>query len=408
MATSNIFNNRVEITSSALDSVKNNTQMASRVARRWDGDYLESTKIGDTLNIRVPGFYNYRTGAGADPQGYNDTFIPVTLLQGGAEILLSSKELTLNVDDFQKNIVEPLTATITNTIDRNIIANAKYFNQFYGKVGTAVSNITPFLDAKAVMETQSAVRDDGKLSGLLNPYMQAGMIGGMASYLNPTKEISDQYRNGSLGNAGGVDFFSTANAPTQIIGTWSGTLTVTTTLPTDGATSFTIAGMTGTFNPGENFTIAGVHAVNPQGKGVQGELKQFVVTSQVGTTVNFSPAMILTGSLQNIDALPISTAAVYPWGVDAASALSAGTGQIVKTSLCFHEDAIAFCMADLKDVSAMGGTASTSTRVRDAGTGLRMRSLFWYNGMDDSALFRLDILAGSATLRQGFGSKVIQ
>lgn len=402
---SNIFNNRVEITAAALDTVKNNLQMASRVARRWDSDYLGSTKIGDTLNVRVPGFYPYRSGATANPNGYNDTYVPVTLAQGGADILLTSKELTLNVDDFKQNVVKPLMATVYQQIDASIIANAKLFNQFYGKVGTAVTNITPFLDAKAVMETQAAVRDDGKLSGLLNPYMQAGMIGGMASYLNPTKEISEQYRNGSIGNAGGLDFFSTANAPTQTCGTWSGTLTVTTTLPADGASAFTIAGMTGTFNIGENFTIQGVHAVNPQGKGVQGELKQFVVTGQVSAAVSFSPAMILTGPLQNIDALPTSGAAVYPWGVDAASALAAGTGQVVKTSLAFHEDAIALGFADIMDVEGFGG--ASSTRMKDDQTGLRCRSLFWYNGVDDTALFRLDVLFGSALLRQGFGSKVI-
>lgn len=402
---SNIFNNRVEITAAALDTVKNNCQMASRVARRWDGDYLQSTKIGDTLNVRVPGFYPYRSGASANPTGYNDSYVPVVLAQGGADIQLTSKELTLNVDEFKQNVVKPLMATVYQQIDASIIAQSKLFNQFYGKVGTAVTNITPFLDAKAVMETQSAVRDDGKLSGLLNPYMQAGMIGGMASYLNPTKEISEQYRIGSIGNAGGLDFFSTANAPTQIVGTWSGSLTVN-SAPIDGGNTCTLSGMTGTFNPGENFTFAGVHAVNPQGKGVQGELKQFTVVSQASNTgtLTFSPAIYLTGPLQNVDALP-TNGAIYPWGVDAASALAAGTGQVVKTSLAFHEDAIAFGMADIMDVEGFGG--ASSTRMKDDQSGLRCRSLFWYNGVDDTALFRLDVLFGSALLRQGFGSKVI-
>jgi hypothetical protein len=402
---SNIFNNRVEITAAALETVKNNCKMASRVARRWDGDWKESTKIGDTLNIRVPGFYPYRSGAGANPTGYNDSYVPVTLAQGGADIMLTSKELTLNVDEFKQNVIKPLMATVYQKIDKSIADQALLLNQFYGKVGTAVTNLTPFLNAFAVMQTQSACPVDDKISGLLNPYTQAGMVGGMSALFNPSNVISEQYKLGSLGEAGGMDFFSTANAPTQIVGTWSGTLTVTTTLPADGASAFTIAGMTGTFNPGENFTIAGVHAVNPQGKATQGELKQFVVTSQVGSTVNFSPAMILTGPLQNIDALPISGAAVYPWGVDAASALAAGTGQVVKTSVAFHEDAIALGIGDIIDVSGFGGAAST--RMKDDQSGLRCRSLFWYNGVDDTALLRLDVLFGSTLLRQGFGSKVI-
>ena len=401
---SNIFQNRVEITSAALETVKNNLKMASRVARRWDKDYLESTKIGDTLNVRVPGFYPYRSGATAAPTGYNDTYVPITLAQGGADILLTSKELTLNVDEFKQNVVKPLMATVYQQIDAAIIAKAAQFNQFSGKVGTAITNLTPFLDGFATMQTQSACPVDERISGLLNPHMQASMVAGLSTLFNPSSVISEQYRNGSLGEAGGIDFFSTANAPTMIVGTWSGTLTVTTTLPADGATAFTIAGMTGSFNPGENFTIAGVHAVNPQGKGVQSELKQFTVVSQVGATVNFSPAMHLTGPLQNIDALPISGAAVYPWGTDAASALAAGTGQVVKTSLCFHEDALALGMADIVDVNSIGGS---STRMKDDQTGLRCRSLFWYNGVDDTALFRLDVLFGAAQLRQGFGAKII-
>ena len=404
---SNIFNNRVEITASALETVKNNCKMASRVARRWDGDWAESTKIGDTLNVRVPGFYPYRTGAGANPTGYNDTYVPIVMAQGGADILLTSKELTLNVDDFKQNIVKPLMATVFQQIDASCIAPALLFNQFYGKVATAVTNTTPFLGAKAVMATQAAVLEDGKLSGLLNEYMQAGMVGGMATYFNPTKEISDQYRNGSIGSLGGIDFFATANAPTMNAGTWSGSLTVNAG-PADGTNTLTISGMTGTFPVGTNFTIAGVHAVNPQGKAAQAELKQFVVVSQDTNTgtVTFSPACYLTGPLQNVDVLPANGYAIYPWGTEAGNALAAGTGQAIKSSLVFHEDAIALGFGDIMDVDSFGG--ASSTRMKDDQSGLRCRSLFWYNGQDDTALFRLDVLFGSALLRQGFGSKVIQ
>jgi hypothetical protein len=401
----NVFNNRVEITKSALKTLKNNTEMASRVARRWDGDFTGSVKIGDTLKIRKPGYMEYRTGATASPSSFNDTYASITIAQGGADMQLTTKELTLSVNEFNKQVTEPLIATVIQQIDKSLADQAMKFHQFSGKIGTAVNGLVPFLNAKAVMESQAAVRDDGKLSALLNPYTQANMIGGMSTLLNPSKEISDQYRNGSLGYAGGLDFYSSANAPTQILGTWSGTLVVGGTLPADGATAFTIGGMTGTFAVGENFTIAGVHALNPQGKAVQGELKQFVVTSQVGTTVNFSPAMILTGPQRNIDALPIAGAAVYPWGTDAASALAAGTGQIVKVSPVFHEEAIAFAMADLVDTTGFGG--ATCTRVKDDLTGLRLRSSFWYNGTDDSALYRLDVLFGSGLLREGHGSKVI-
>lgn len=404
MPVNNIFTNRVEITASALETVKNNCKMASRIARRWDGDYLGSTKIGDTLNIRVPGFYPYRNGATAAPTGYNDSYVPLTMAQGGADILLTSKELTLNVDDFKQNVVKPLMATVFQQIDAACIAPSLHFNQFSGKVGTSVTNLTPFLDAFATMQTQSACPLDQKLSGLLNPYMQSSMVGGMSTLFNPSAVISDQYRNGSIGEAGGLDFFSTANAKTQILGTWSGTVTVNSG-PADHANSMTLSGQTGAYAIGENFTIAGVHAVNPQGKGVQGELKQFVVETSSNGAITFSPAVHLTGPLQNVDKLPSNGDAIYMWGTSAATALTAGTGQVVKTSLSFHEDAIALGFGDIVDVDGFGG--ATSTRMKDDQSGLRCRSLFWYNGVDDTALFRLDVLFGAALLRAGFGGKVI-
>ncbi len=409
MATQNIFNNVSAITAWALDSLINNTKMPSRVARRWDDDFAGSeltskAKIGDTLNIRVPGFYNVRTGAAAQPNGYNDTYVPVTLQQYGVDLLLTSKELTLNVDEFSENVMVPMMADLFQKIDTDIMSNILSFNQFSGQVGTAVTSLTPFLNAFATAQVQSACPVDDKISGMLNPHMQASMIGGLSTLFNPSKEISDQYRNGSLGEAVGMDFFSTANAPSHTVGTFSGTLTVGTG-STDGGNTFVISGMTGNFNPGDKFTVAGVYAVNPRGKDVKSELKQFTVVSQVGTTVTFSPATYLTGPLQNVSALMTASDAIYPWGTSAATALTSGTGQILTVSAMFHEDAIALAIGDIDDLKSVGGTVSS--RQKDDRTGLRCRSLAWYNGMGDQALFRLDILQGSALLRQGLGAQVI-
>jgi hypothetical protein len=423
VASSNLFNNVSMITAKSLRTVRNNLKMASRVARRWDGDWAQSFRIGDTLNIRVPGFYAYRSGPTANPGGYNDTFVPLQLAQGGCDIELTSKELALNVDEFQRNVSDPLAATLWQQMDAGIISTmmpnaaitlanplaGQGINQFIGVPGTPVTTLQPFVDGYAYAQTQSAAHTDERVSGMLNPHMNAGLFQGLTGLLLPSKEISEQYRNGSMGNAGGVDFYSTANAPSLTLGTWSGTILYASGA-SDGGNSIVLSGMTGAFNPGEHFTIAGVNAVNPSGKGVQAELKHFVVESQVGNLLTFSPALRLTGPLQNVNALPVAGAALYPWGVTPALALAAGTGQIVKQSLVFHEDAFALGLADLKDTSGMGGAgaAITSSRMKDDMSGLRCRSLFWYDGVNDKILFRLDVLWGANTLRQGFATVVVQ
>ena len=417
MLTSNVWKNIAMITSKALLGVHNNTEMARRVARRWDGDFKGSGKIGDTLSIRKPAVFKPRTGPVVAPNGYVDTYSQVQLNQLGVDFEITSKELALNVDDFAENVLDNMVLALAQKFDIDILAatscatsaDGRGFNQYAGAVGTAISTMSPFLNAKAVMETQSACPTDNKISAMFNPYVAASTIMGQTGYFHPDKTISENYKKGELGDLAGLSVFTSSNTPSLTLGTWSGTV-VYSSGASDGGNTITVSGMTGTYNPGEHFTIAGVFAVNPQGFAVQPELKEFEVVSQTGAVITYFPATILTGTFQNVSALPSGSAAIYAWGSGTpaqavASALSAGTGQTVRRSLVFHEDAVALCMADL-DSSEAGG--QMSKRMKDDKTGLRIRSSIWYDGINDKKIFRLDALYGAATLREGFGADVIQ
>ena len=417
---SNIFNNVSLITEKALLGVQNNTLMASRVARRWDKDFMGSNKIGNTLSVRVPQIFTSRTGSVATPQGLTESYQQVALQQYGVDVYLTTEQLTLNATDFQHNIVDNMVLAANQNIDTLILnqilpnssngssLNLSGVNQFYGQVGTAFTNLLPFSAGFAEGMLQGAMPFDGKVSGLLNPLSGAQLVNGLATYLLPSKEISDQFRNGSLGAALGIDFFTTANTPNLVLGTWSGSILYSSGA-SDGGNTLTPSGQTGAFNAGECFTISGVYAVNPQGKAVTNTLKEFTVVSQVAGgngLITFSPPMYLTGTTQNINALPAGSAPIYPWGYQASTVLSAGTGQVVQQNLVFHEDAFVFAMADISDISGMGGVSMS--RMRDKKTGIRMRGGFYWDGRSDDVLFRLDLLAGAGTLRQGFATRVIQ
>ena len=435
MSIQNVYNNQSFITAKALKQVKNNLVMVSRAARRWDGDFAGSFraanggpdggKIGDTLNIRTPWFPTLRTGATASPSAYQDYYTPVQLLQAGVDVEVTVAQQTLNVDEFYTNLVDPMAQTLWQGMDQSVwnvvnpSASGTGFNQFNepfttagaNGIGQQITNLQPFVDAYAVMKTQAAVFQDDRISAALNPHVDASIWQGLTALFHPGAEVSTRWRNGTLGStgtAGGLDLCSTANAPSQTVGTWSGTILYSSGA-VSGGTTITVSGMTGTFNPGEHFTITGMNAVNPMGKGVEAELKHFVVESQVGSLITFSPAMILTGPLQNVSALPTNGASINPWGFSSTSALAAGTGQVLQESLVFHEEAIAFCMADLIDTAGMGGSmlSTLSKRMKDADTGLRCSTLFWLDGYNHKLLFRLDALFNTAMLRQGFACKVV-
>ena len=429
----NVFNNQAFITAKALKQVKNNLVMASRVARRWDGDFAGSFrsagggpsagKIGDTLNIRKPWFPTIRHGATASPSAYADYYTPVQLFQGGVDVEVTVQQMTLNVDEFYDNVVDPMAKTLYQDMDYTIwsvinpgtittptsVTTSKGFNQFNGNIGTPLANMSTLVDAYAVMKTQGAVfTDDDKIHAALNPHVDASIWQGLTTLFHPGQDVSNRWRNGEVGMGGGIHVCSTANAPSLTLGTWSGTILYASGA-TDGGNTIVVSGMTGTFNPGEHFTINGVNAVNPMGKATQGELKHFVVTSQSGTTITFDPPMYLTGPLQNISALPVGGANVNPWGFTTAAELTAGTGQVVQESLVFHEEALAFCMSDLIDVASAGGVSgmTLSKRIMDKDTGLRASTLFWLDGYNHKLLFRLDALYNAAILRDGFGCIVV-
>lgn len=415
MVSSNIFHNVADIAEMALDVLHNNLKFASRVNRNYDKTYTDAgAKQGDTYNVRVPGFMTYRDGAVAKPSAYNDTYVPITLSQGGCDARFTSAERTLNVDAFKQNVLAPLMAPVFNTIDQRGLNLAYQLSQFAGTPGTLPTNGLAFLKARSLMEKQSALSLDGQLSGMLDGDMQASALQGLSTLFNPSKTISDQYRNGSLGEAYGIDFFSTANAPSQVLGTWGGTPVVGASngSTTDGGNTMVTAGWTATstsLNVGDCFTIAGVYAVNPVGKSLTNQLKPFTVTVKTVTdgagasTITFDPPMILTGPQQNINALPITSAAIYMWAYDSASKLATGAGTVSPTSLVFHKDAFVLGLADLEDTSAMGAKCS---RMRDPRTGLNCRVTEWYDGINDAAIIRIDVLYGWNLLRKGFATKV--
>ena len=427
MAISNVYSNQAFITAKALQQVKNHLVMVPHCARRWDGDFAgsfratnggpDSGKIGDTINIRTPWFPSLRTGATASPSAYADYYTPVQLLQFGVDYEITIKDQTLNIDEFYTNIADPMAKRLYQDMDIKAwntllpsATNTNAFNQFAGKPGTALANMQVPVDAYSTMQTQSGVWDDGRIFAALNPHTVTNIWQGVTTLFHPAKDVSNRWDTGQLGSAAGIDFESTANAPSLTLGTWSGTI-VYSSGASDGGNTIVVSGMTGTFNPGEKFTINGVNAVNPQGNGVQAELKHFTVISQVSTTITFSPAFHLTGALMNINALPTGSASINPWGYTTATALTAGTGQIAKQSLVFHPEAVAYCLGDLIDTSNLGGVAGGNkfaARMKDPETGLRCSTLFWLDGYNHKLLFRLDALYNAAPLRQGFATVVVE
>lgn len=398
----NTFNNVAEINKSAMKVFENQLAIAKYVNRQYDDQFKEDgAKQGDTANIRIPGSYTVRSGKVAVPQGYNDTFIPVTLSQYGVDVQFSTKELLLNVDDFEQNVLAPMIAPVANKVDALLAALIPQFYQTAGTYATSPSDFQPYLDAAAVLD-ESAITRDGLWTCVLNPRVQAKVVGGMKGLLNPITDISRQYKEGTMeGRIGGLKWTMDQNIPIQTCGPLGGSPTVK-VASVDGDTTLSTQAWTSAaavrLNVGDVFTVVNVYKVNPVSKQSTNQLQNFTVTSQFSSdgsgngSISISPAIWSTGPLQNVNSLPQVSAALTITGT--ANALS-------NQSAVFHRDALLLAGADLPKPPGV-----ECSRIKSKRLNMSMRMVKFYNGSQDDILYRLDILAGVAMLRPTAGVKV--
>lgn len=402
---SNTFNNVAIITQKAMDVLENNLVFTKFVNRQYDDQFRETgAKNGDTANIRIPGFYTVRNGQVANPQGYNDTFKPIVLSQKGVDLSFTTKELRLNVEDgdaFTTNVLNPMIAPLANQIDLDGLSLLSQINQATGTPGTAPTDLSSFLDGGAILD-EAAVPRDGEWSAIMSPRTQSSIVNGLKTLFNPNDDIAEQYKNGTMGRlAAGFKFSMDQNIPTQTFGPLGGTPLVT-SAPADGATTLVSKGWTAAaasrLNKGDVFTVDGVNKVNPVSKADTGQLQQFVVTDAFSSdssgngSISVSPAFILTGPLQNITALPAANAAITP--MSAASKVS-------PTNVVFHKDAFGLICVDLPKPDGI-----EVARVRSKKLNIALRMIKWYNGTQDTELYRLDVLYGWGILRPTFACRV--
>lgn len=393
------FNNVASITKMAMDCLENNLTVSKFVNRQYDDQFRESgAKIGDTANIRIPGFYGVRSGSTANPQAYNDTYKPITLNQFGVDLAFTTKELRLNVEDgdaFKQNVLNPMIAPLANYIDQTVIGLFPQIYQAAGTPGVAMTDLGSFLDGGAILD-EAAVPRDGEWSAVMAPRTQSSIVGGLKTLFNPQADIAEQYRSGTMGRlAGGFKFSMDQNITAAAVGTRVAGTASYASGATEGGKSIVASGGSGNVAVGDVFTIAGVYKVNPVSKASTGQLQQFVVTAAAAySALAFEPAMYTaaSGPLQNITALPSGTPAITFLG--AASAVA--TNNIV-----FHKDAFGLVCVDLPKPAGV-----ECSRVRSKKLDIAFRMIRWYNGTQDTELYRLDLLMGASVLRPTFATRV--
>jgi hypothetical protein len=381
------------ITRESLRVLENNLTFTKGVNREYDDQFGKTgAKIGNTLNLRLPARYVGRSGPTLSIENQTETYFPLTLnTQFGVDVQFTSQDMELSMDDFSERFLAPAMAAVANKIDRDGLALASQVYNTVGTPGTTPSSLATFLAASKYMKFMAAPQDNLR-SIIIDPSAEASIVNALTTLFNPSSEISDQYKDGTMGKAIGFKWSSDANINAMTTGSQAGSPIIAAGNGTQSGASISTSGWNANnaaLNVGDVFTIAGTFSVNPQSRQSTGLLQQFVVTSAfVATggglgTISISPSIVASGQFQNVTQGAAASSVITPLGP--ASTAS-------PMNLAYHRDAFVLASADLP----LPRGVHMASRVNSKKVGLSVRMIQAYDVVNDIFPCRLDVLYGWA------------
>ena len=393
------------VSAQAVMVFKNSNAFMQNIDTQYDASFAVSgAKIGDSLRIRLPTDYVVTDGPGLSAQDTNEQSITLPLAtQRHVDLTFSSAEETLSVDDYSERFLMPAMNNLAGNIASTIMAGSE------GGICNIVANVdgsntilTPtladVLNAKAVLADNSTPNLDRKF--VLDPHSMGRLTASLTGLLNPSSDISKQYRDGAVYNAVGFTWMEDQTA----IKHTAGTFTAGTVNGANQTGNFlTTNAITGTLNQGDIITIASVNAVNRVTKQTTGLVRQFVVTANVAsgaTQIPVYPA-ITPGSASyqpttGLGAVQYQTVDYSPAN-GAAISLFTNASATYRKNIQFAPQAVTMVTADL--IKPAGGVEFS----RKEYDGVAMRVARTYVPGTDQNVTRCDCLFGYVYVRPEWG-----
>lgn len=392
------------VTREALRILHQKLNFVGNVTRSYDDSFAkEGAKIGDSLKIRLPNEYTVRTGKTIQTQDTTETSVTLQVAtQAGVDVNFSTAEMTRDLDDFSKRILDPAMSKLASHIENDALSMYKDVYQEVSDVGATLT-LAGVLNANKRLTNALAPMDGRCL--LLNPKSNVDLVSAATTLYNDRTKVSEQYRKGLIGN----DFFGfdkvyqNTMMPTHVTGTEAG---ADTGANVNGANqtgaSVTVNGtVSGTFKKGDIVSFAGCYDVHPETKATRANLKQFVVTADVDasySSIPISPSIVTSGATQNCSASPTDTDIVYKVESDDSTGIGSSADYLI--DLAFHPEAFAFATADLLMPKGVDFAA------REVLDGISMRIVRAYDINNDNMPCRIDVLYGYKTIRPELACRI--
>ena len=394
--------------------LENELVMASRVYRGYEEDFdkkVNGYEIGDTLTVRKPAQFNVRQTAVAVLQDVNEGKLTVVVdKQKGIDFKFSSAELTLKIEQLAERVIRPAMVRLANQIDLDVMSEFYRIPNWVGQPATGadapISSFAMFARGAERLDQMACPQD--QRSAVLAPESYWALATSQTGLFLP--QIGQKaYRQGEIGEIGGVATYMSQNVPTYL-GTAANDDAATVT----GAQSTTYAavkdteatpgimnlvtggwGATDLIRAGTVFTIGtaatAVLAVNPVTKAVLPFQQMFTVLADV-TAVAGAATLSITPPI-----IPIGTDAAFGTtniaaGAGATIQVVGGDTQNYRQNLMFHKNAFALVVVPMVKPPGAVDVA------RETYKGISARLVPYYDGVNDISNYRLDVLYSVKTI----------
>lgn len=381
------------IAKTALPILENMLAFSKNVNRDWESEFTGNMSRGyapgNTINIKKPPRYTYRAGRVAVPQATVESTVPLTLSQGGCDIQFTSNEMTLSLTKLEDKVAAAI-APVANEIDRQGLQLAHFstynaLNPTGALPTTQALAIAAMTDVNRRLDEMAAPVRDGGRSFIMNPALNGAMIQGYAGLFNMSERINGQYKTGYMADSFGIHPGMDQNVDVHTNG--AATATNINGAGQTGSSITVVAVAGGTLTRGTVITLPGVFAVNPQSRTSTGVLANFVVTADVAagaTSIPISPAIVTSGAFQNVTASPTTA---QPYVIVGAASTS------YATNVAYHKDAFTLAMVPLWAPPGGKGVIDVAQETHE---GFTVKVTRFYDGVNDNAITRLDVLFGWA------------
>jgi hypothetical protein len=402
MPSNNTFNKANWVAMKGLSLLKNSLAIGKAYSEEYSGEYAKQYAIGRTLTVPMSQRYVVqRNDMTYNPQALDRPVTTITVDQTATiplewESIEKALDMERGEERVSKLYLEPAVAYIRQAIESDLGQFAhQNTNMVVGALGTnpATYDATSAAALQALVE-MGVPMDADNLSLFLPPAVNRAVKTGALSFFNPTLDISKQFRTGYIQKSDSFDWYASMSLYTHTAGTWAGAVTV------NGAgqsgSSLNVTCTTGdTFKKGDKISLANVNQVNLMTRATTSTssagTKTFTITADAvgvasAATLSIYPPIYGPGShYQNVDALPVTTAALTLW-----PGTGSPSGKVGKVGLGIYPGAFFIVGVDLEEPEAV----EICRQYQDPDTGIAVRFIRQWDNTQSRMTNRLDALWG--------------